>query len=97
MKSISGQIILKGLSGNCGSKQVFLGFAPAHLLFALSKSDVLDESTGKGYQRKFNAKHSLDFRKYIQKQNSCIEKRGAFFNIWFWYGTYAVTLQQSWI
>tara|TARA_Y100001960_G_scaffold332745_1_gene434590 strand:+ start:1307 stop:2344 length:1038 start_codon:yes stop_codon:yes gene_type:complete len=70
MNNVSGQIILKGLSGNCGSKQVLLGFAPAHLLFSLSKSDVLDESTGKGYQRKFNAKHSLDFRKYIQKNNS---------------------------
>jgi len=70
MKNVSGQTVLKGLSGNCGSRQVFLGFAPAHLLFSLSKSDVLDESTGKGYQRKFNAKHSLDFRKYIQKQNS---------------------------
>lgn len=70
MKNISGQIVLKGLTGNCGSRQVFLGFAPAHLLYSLSKSDVLDESTGKGYQRKFNAKHSLDFRKYIQKQNS---------------------------
>lgn len=70
MENISGQIVLKGLSGNCGSRQVFLGFAPAHLLFSLSKSDILDESTGKGYQRRFNEKHSLDFRKYIQKENS---------------------------
>jgi len=70
MKSISGQTILRGIAGNCGSRQVFLGFAPAHLLFSLSKSDVLDESTGKGYQRRFNEKHSLDFRKYIQNKNS---------------------------
>ena len=70
MKNISGQTILKGISGNCGSRQVLLGFAPAHLLFFLSKSDILDESTGKGYQRRFNDKHSLDFRKYIQKKDS---------------------------
>ena len=70
MKTSPDQIVLKGLSGNCGSRKVLLGFAPAHLLFSLSKSDVLDESTGKGYQRRFNVKHSLDFRKYIQKKNS---------------------------
>jgi len=70
MENNPGQTILKGISGNCGSRQVLLGFAPAHLLFSLSKSDILDESTGKGYQRRFNEKHSLDFRKYIQNKNS---------------------------
>jgi DNA sulfur modification protein DndB len=29
---------------------------------------VLDEETGRGYQRRFNPKHSLDFRKYIQSE-----------------------------
>ena len=47
-----------------------LGFAPARLLAALSFADVLDEDTGAGYQRRFNAKHSLDFRKYIQEEKS---------------------------
>src|ERR1035441_878790 len=51
-------------------REVFLGFAPANILHALSFADVLDEDTGRGYQRRFNATHSLDFRKYIQQENS---------------------------
>src|SRR5436190_14269287 len=51
-------------------REVFLGFAPANLLHSLSFSDVLDEDTGRGYQRRFNSQHSLDFRRYIQKDNS---------------------------
>lgn len=56
-----------GLSAH---RQVLVGFAPAHLLHALSLADVLDEDTGLGYQRRFNAQHSLDFRRYIQKDGS---------------------------
>src|SRR5437773_1145584 len=51
-------------------REVFLGFAQANLLHSLSFADVLDEDTGRGYQRRFNPAHSLDFRKYIQQENS---------------------------
>ena len=43
-----------------------MGFAPANLLYRHSFADVLDEESGQGYQRRFNDKHSLDFRNYIQ-------------------------------
>src|ERR1035441_9307490 len=51
-------------------REVFLGFAPANILHALSFADVLDEDTGRGYRLRCNATHSLDFRKYIQQENS---------------------------
>src|SRR5271169_3818536 len=51
-------------------REVFLGFAPANILHTLSFADVLDENTGRGYQRRFNPAHSLDFRKYIQQEKS---------------------------
>jgi len=51
-------------------REVFLGFAPANILYSLSFADVLDEDTGRGYQRRFNPAHSLDFRKYIQQEKS---------------------------
>ena len=51
-------------------REVFLGFAPANMLHSLSFADVLDEETGRGYQRRFNAAHSLDFRRYIQQEKS---------------------------
>ena len=35
-----------------------------------SAKPVLDEDTGRGYQRKFNATHSLDFWRYIQQEKS---------------------------
>lgn len=47
-----------------------MGFAPAALLCSLSFADVLNEDTRRGYQRRFNPQHSLDFRKYIQQENS---------------------------
>jgi DNA sulfur modification protein DndB len=47
-----------------------MGFAPARELCRLSFADVLDEDTGRGYQRRLNAHHSLDFRRYIQRKNS---------------------------
>jgi len=61
---------LAGMVGLSAQRQVFFGFAPANLLHALSFADVLDEDTGRGYQRRFNPQHSLDFRKYIQLEKS---------------------------
>jgi DGQHR domain-containing protein len=58
------------LIGNAANRRVLLGFAPANVLHAISFADVLDEETGRGYQRKFNAQHSLDFRRYIQTANA---------------------------
>lgn len=62
--------MIRGQIGKCGGREVFLGFAPASLLYRISVADVLDESTGSGYQRRFNRKHSLDFRKFIQGPGS---------------------------
>ena len=59
-----------GVLGMSAGREVFLGFAPANLLHSLSFADVLDEDTGRGYQRRFNPGHSLDFRKYIQQEKS---------------------------
>jgi DNA sulfur modification protein DndB len=56
--------------GTSVHRPVVLGFAPAKLLFSLSLADVLNEDTRQGYQRRFNEKHSLDFRKYINEPNS---------------------------
>ena len=63
-------ISIEGLLGWSAQRQVFVGFAPSKLLYSLSFADVLDEDTGRGYQRRFNPQHSLDFRKYIQGDNS---------------------------
>lgn len=56
--------------GSIGAKEGPIGFAPAQLLHALSFADILDEDTGRGYQRRFNPQHSLDFRRYIQREGS---------------------------
>lgn len=64
------KIRIDGQIGASAGRRVFLGFASASLLYSLSFADVLDEDTGRGYQRRFNPKHSLDFRKYIQQENS---------------------------
>ena len=56
--------------GHAAQRRVLLGFAPADLLRSLSFADVLDEDTRRGYQRRFNTHHSLDFRRYIQKAGS---------------------------
>ncbi len=63
-------ITIDGTLGRSAYREVFLGFAPAQLLHAVSFADVLDEDTRRGYQRRFNAQHSLDFRRYIQQDNS---------------------------
>lgn len=64
------QTRIHGTLGWSAHRRVFLGFAPANTLAALSFADVLDEDTGRGYQRRFDARHSLDFRNYIQAENS---------------------------
>lgn len=61
---------IEGIIGRCGQQPVFIGFAPADLLYALSFADVLDEDTGEGYQRPRNVQHSLDFRRYITRDGS---------------------------
>ncbi|MGE0356511.1 MAG: DGQHR domain-containing protein [Burkholderiales bacterium] len=66
----SARTTIKGATGTCGQRKVFLGFAPAALLHATSFADVLNEESGKGYQRRFNKEHSLAFRKYIQKEGA---------------------------
>lgn len=40
------------------------------MLRAASFTDVLDEESGRGYQRRLNPQHSLDFRRYIQLPGS---------------------------
>jgi DNA sulfur modification protein DndB len=65
-----GVIRLPGILGFSADRRVLLGFAPANLLHSLSFADVLDEDTGRGYQRRFNPQHSLDFRRYIQTPQS---------------------------
>lgn len=57
---------VSGLLGRCGGREVFTGFARAADLVAVSFADVLDESTGRGYQRRFSREHSLEFKRYIQ-------------------------------
>ena len=63
-------IIVDCQIGNSGARRVLLGFASASLLHRLSFADVLNEDTGQGYQRRFNAKHSQDFRRYIREPNA---------------------------
>jgi DGQHR domain-containing protein len=58
---------IDGHFGRCGSQPVFLGFASGALLYRLSFADVLDDSSGKGYQRRFCKDHSLAFKRYIQE------------------------------
>lgn len=70
MKRTTDHIAIEGLIGRCGQRDVFLGFAPARLLYSISFADLLEEGTGKGYQRRFNDKHSIDFRNYIQGHGS---------------------------
>ena len=66
----SGERRIDGIVGHCGSYPVFLGFAPARLLYSNSFADVLDESSGRGYQRPRNLQHSADFKRYISTPNA---------------------------
>lgn len=61
---------IPGILGKCGTLEVFLGFASARLLHRISFADILNEDTGKGYQRPPNKRHSLDFKKYITQNGS---------------------------
>lgn len=64
------EVTIDCLVGRSAGRAVLSGFAPAHVLHALSFADVLNEDTGRGYQRRFNSQHSLDFRRYIQREHS---------------------------
>lgn len=61
---------LRCIVGYSGHRKIIQGCAKAKDLFSASFADVLEESTGNGYQRRYNRAHSLDFRKYIHKNNS---------------------------
>jgi len=65
-----GIVQIAGLIGQSAGRKVFMGFASSKLLHSISFVETLDEETGKGYQRRFSYKHSLDFRKYIQLESS---------------------------
>src|SRR4051812_16770769 len=64
------EVTIECMLGTSAQRRVLLGFAPADVLHRLSFADILDEDTGRGYQRRFNPQHSLDFRRYIQKSQS---------------------------
>ena len=66
----AGSVSLKGILGKSGSQEVLMGYASASLLHSISFADALDEESKKGYQRRFNKKHSLDFRRYICQPGS---------------------------
>lgn len=68
--AIAAPATFDGMVNFSAHRKVFLGFAPARVLHALSFADILDEDTGRGYQRRFNPRHSIDFRKYIQSPHS---------------------------
>jgi DNA sulfur modification protein DndB len=63
-------VMLDCLIGRSAGRQVLLGFCSGKTLHALSFADVLDEDIGRGYQRRFSSEHSLDFRRYIQRDKS---------------------------
>lgn len=67
---INKNAILNGIIGSCGDHKVLLGIASAKDLFKFSFADVLNDDTGKGYQRPYNKKHSTDFKKYILSPNT---------------------------
>lgn len=58
------------MRGRSLDRPVLLGFALARTLHAASFADVLDEASGRGYQRRLNSRHSLDFRRYAQQLGS---------------------------
>lgn len=67
---MSGAVIIECLRGQSAHRPVLLGFARSDLLFQHSFADILDEDSGRGYQRPFNERHSQDFRRYIKEPNS---------------------------
>ncbi len=70
MKRKTSLFEFRGIVGKCGDLPVFLGFAPAKVLSKLSFTDILNEETGLGYQRPYNKRHSLDFKRYITTPGS---------------------------
>ena len=56
-------VVVPCIKGVSAHRPVLLGFAAADLLYAHSFADILNEDTGQGYQRPFNARHSQDFRR----------------------------------
>ncbi len=70
MARVHSTIRIGGVVGLCARHRVFLGFARARLLHSASFADVLDAESGRGYQRRINLQHSLDFRRYIQAPRS---------------------------
>ncbi|UPJ76927.1 DGQHR domain-containing protein [Bradyrhizobium sp. 187] len=68
--TLAESVIISCLRGNSAHRPVLLGFARADLLFRLSFADILEEATGRGYQRPFNERHSQDFRRYIKEPAS---------------------------
>ena len=68
--AVPSPIVIDCLRGRSAHRPVVLGFAPARLLYRFSFADILDEDTGRGYQRPFNERHSQDFRRYIKQPDS---------------------------
>jgi len=66
----SGTAELRCIRGRSAGREVLLGFASASLLHRLSFADVLNEDSRRGYQRRINPQHSIDFRRYIQQSGS---------------------------
>jgi DGQHR domain-containing protein len=62
--------MIECMKGRSAHRPVLLGFAPADLLYRISFPDILDEDSGRGYQRPFNERHSQDFRRYIKEPDS---------------------------
>lgn len=67
---MSQEVILTCMRGRSLDRSVLIGFASARTLHASSFADVLDEVSGRGYQRRLNSRHSLDFRRYVQQPGS---------------------------
>jgi DNA sulfur modification protein DndB len=67
---VSDPVVIECLKGQSAHRPVLLGFAPAELLYRYSFPDILDEDSGRGYQRPFNERHSQDFRRYIKEPDS---------------------------
>lgn len=55
------------LRATCGQLPVVLGAGRACDLFAVSFADILDDVRESGYQRPFDARHSREFREYVEK------------------------------
>jgi len=65
MKKNTSIVCSHGIMGKSGKLDVFIGFATASCLSGYSFADILHEETGQGYQRTYNKRHSLNFKKYI--------------------------------